>query len=651
MMDWTDRHCRFFHRLLTRRALIYTEMLTTGAVLNGDRARLLGFDPFEHPVALQLGGCEPAALAQSAHIGEDAGFDEINLNVGCPSDRVQEGRFGACLMAEPALVADGVAAMKAAVRVPVTVKCRIGIDDQDPQETLFGFAAAVKAAGADALVVHARKAWLKGLSPKENRAVPPLDYALVRRLKAAHPDFAIMLNGGIASLEQAQAELGAVDGVMMGRAAYQEPWRLLNVDPLFYGEPAPFASAKEAGVALIPYIERALENGVRLSAITRHVLGLFRAVPGARAFRRHLATEAVKPGAGAAGPGRGARPGAGQQTGHGAHGCLTYRLLGQKVLGHSLGEIALLAGWIAGAGILVGILAGLFGIGGGAIIVPVLYEVFRALGVPEDVRMQLCIGTSLAIIVPTTVSSYLGHKKKGAAIANVVRIWALPAVVGVAIGSVAASYAPSALFKIAFIVFASFIATRMLFGSERWSLGKELPGRGLLTLYGFVTGLFSSLVGVSGGAVSNAVLTLYGQPMQRAVATSAGVGVPITIAGTVGYMLAGWRHMAVAAAAVDRLRLADRLRADGAGIELHDALWRAPGTLAAAPPARDRLRHFSGDRGAAVFGEFVLKKLARGNPPFGVRSFLVEILLAAAQCQLDRSTGRRYGCHGEFQGE
>ncbi len=215
------------------------------------------------------------------------------------------------------------------------------------------------------------------------------------------------------------------------------------------------------------------------------------------------------------------------------------------MLGHSLGEIALLAGWIAGAGILVGILAGLFGIGGGAVIVPVLYEVFRALGVPEDVRMQLCIGTSLAIIVPTTVSSYLGHKKKGAAIANVVRIWALPAVVGVAIGSVAASYAPSALFKIAFIVFASFIATRMLFGSERWSLGKELPGRGLLTLYGFVTGLFSSLVGVSGGAVSNAVLTLYGQPMQRAVATSAGVGVPITIAGTVGYMLAGWRHMAV----------------------------------------------------------------------------------------------------------
>jgi len=215
------------------------------------------------------------------------------------------------------------------------------------------------------------------------------------------------------------------------------------------------------------------------------------------------------------------------------------------VLGYPIEQIVLLALWIAGAGVVVGILAGLFGIGGGAVIVPVLYEVFRVLGVPEDVRMQMCIGTSLAIIVPTTVSSYLGHQKKGAAIANVVRLWALPAVVGVAIGSVAASYAPSAVFKIAFVIFAAFIATRMLFGADRWSLGNELPSRGLLTLFGFVTGLFSSLVGVSGGAVSNAVLTLYGQSMQRAVATSAGVGVPITIAGTIGYMIAGWRHMAV----------------------------------------------------------------------------------------------------------
>ena len=300
MMDWTDRHCRLFHRLLTRRALIYTEMLTTGAVLHGDRARLLAFDPFEHPVALQLGGCEPAALAQAARIGADVGYDEINLNIGCPSDRVQEGRFGACLMAEPELVADCVAAMKAAVPVPLTVKCRIGIDEQDPEQALFGFAEAVKAAGTDALIVHARKAWLKGLSPRENREVPPLDYALVRRLKAAHPDLDIVLNGGIASVEQAQAELNSVDGVMMGRAAYQEPWRLLAVDPLLFGEPAPFASAKEAALALIPYIEHQLAEGVRLQAITRHVLGLFRAVPGARTFRRHLAIEAVKPTASAA---------------------------------------------------------------------------------------------------------------------------------------------------------------------------------------------------------------------------------------------------------------------------------------------------------------------------------------------------------------
>jgi tRNA-dihydrouridine synthase A len=298
MMDWTDRHCRFFHRLLTRRALLYTEMLTSGAVLHGDRERLLSFDPFEHPVALQLGGSDPQALAQAARIGEDFGYDEINLNVGCPSDRVQEGRFGACLMAEPVLVADCVAAMKAAVSIPVTVKCRIGIDEQDPHEALFSFAEAMTAAGTDALIVHARKAWLKGLSPRENRDVPPLDYPLVRRLKAVHPELEIVLNGGIASLEQAQAELGQLDGVMMGRAAYQEPWRLLAVDPLLFGEPASFASRNEAALALIPYIERELAKGVQLHAITRHVLGLFRAVPGARAFRRHLATEAVKPGAG-----------------------------------------------------------------------------------------------------------------------------------------------------------------------------------------------------------------------------------------------------------------------------------------------------------------------------------------------------------------
>jgi tRNA-dihydrouridine synthase A len=300
MMEWTDRHCRFFHRLLTRRALLYSEMITTGAVIHGDRARLLACDPAEQPAALQLGGSDPRALAESAAIGEGFGYVEINLNVGCPSDRVQEGRFGACLMAEPALVGDCVAAMKAKVRVPVTVKCRIGIDEQDPEESLEALTAAVERAGVDALIVHARKAWLTGLSPRENRDVPPLDYDRVYRLKAEHPSLPIILNGGIATIDQTARHLEHVDGVMMGRAAYQEPWRLLAVDPQLFGVPAPFPDPKSAAAALIPYIEREFARGVRLHAITRHVLGLFRGVPGARAFRRHLATEAVKAGADAA---------------------------------------------------------------------------------------------------------------------------------------------------------------------------------------------------------------------------------------------------------------------------------------------------------------------------------------------------------------
>ena len=299
MMEWTDRHCRFFHRMLTRRALLYTEMLTTGAMLHGDRGRLLRYDAAEHPVALQLGGCEPAALAACARIGADLGFDEINLNAGCPSDRVQDGRFGACLMAEPQRVGDCVAAMKAAVRIPVTVKCRIGIDEQDPEVALEMFAQAVERAGADALIVHARKAWLNGLSPKENREVPPLDYDRVYRLKAAHPRLTVVLNGGVGNLDAALAHCRHVDGVMMGRAAYQEPWRLLAVDPLFFGEAAPFASPRAAAAALVPYIERELAQGMRLHAITRHLHGLFRAVPGARAFRRALANAAASPKSGA----------------------------------------------------------------------------------------------------------------------------------------------------------------------------------------------------------------------------------------------------------------------------------------------------------------------------------------------------------------
>jgi tRNA-dihydrouridine synthase A len=297
MLDWTDRHCRYFHRLLTRRALLYTEMVTTAAILHGDRVRLLGFDPAEHPVAVQLGGSDPRALAECARICADFGYDEINLNVGCPSDRVQDGRFGACLMAEPALVGDCVATMKAAVAVPVTVKCRIGIDDQDPETALNMLADAVVAAGVDAMIVHARKAWLQGLSPRENRDVPPLDYERVYRLKRARPVLPVILNGGVGTLEEVATHLDHVDGVMMGRAAYQEPWRLIAVDPLLFGEDSPLPALEAAAAALVPYIEREIGKGVRLAAITRHVLGLFHGVPGARAFRRHLATQAVKPGA------------------------------------------------------------------------------------------------------------------------------------------------------------------------------------------------------------------------------------------------------------------------------------------------------------------------------------------------------------------
>jgi tRNA-dihydrouridine synthase A len=298
MMDWTDRHCRVFHRHLTRHARLYTEMLTSGAIIHGDRARLLGFDQSEHPLALQLGGSDPGDLAMSAKIGEDFGYDEINLNVGCPSDRVKDGRFGACLMAEPELVASCVDAMKRAVKIPVTVKCRIGIDEQDPEVSLDALARGVIAAGADVLIVHARKAWLNGLSPKENRDIPPLDHNRVYRLKAALPNVPIIINGGIGSLEEAKAHLAHVDGVMLGRAAYQEPWRLLNVDPLLFGETPPHATMKDALEAMLPYIERTLSRGTRLHAITRHFVGAFHAVPGARAFRRHLAEQGVKPGAG-----------------------------------------------------------------------------------------------------------------------------------------------------------------------------------------------------------------------------------------------------------------------------------------------------------------------------------------------------------------
>jgi len=296
MMDWTDRHCRMLHRLLSARARLYTEMVTADAVLRGNRERLLGFDHREHPVALQLGGAEPLKLAEAARIGADFGYDEINLNVGCPSDRVQSGRFGACLMREPALVGECVAAMRAAVSIPVTVKCRIGVDDQDPERALRETIAACRAAGARVFVVHARKAWLDGLSPKENRERPPLDYELVYRVKRENPDLTIVVNGGIATLDEAEAHLRHADGVMLGRAAYHTPAILADVDARFFGgETKDVDGAVEA---YLDYVSAQLAKGARLNTMTRHMLGLFNGRPGARLFRRHLSENATRPGAG-----------------------------------------------------------------------------------------------------------------------------------------------------------------------------------------------------------------------------------------------------------------------------------------------------------------------------------------------------------------
>lgn len=288
MMDWTDRHCRVFHRRLTKHALLYSEMVTADAVIHGDRERLLGFSPEEHPLALQLGGSDPAKLAKAARIGADWGYDEINLNVGCPSDRVQEGRFGACLMAEPELVAACVSAMRDSQSVPVTVKCRIGIDDQDAESDLQRFIDFVAAAGCQTFVVHARKAWLKGLSPKENREIPPLDYQRVHRLKARRPDLTIIINGGITTIEEAQLHLRHVDGVMLGRAAYQNPYLLADVDRAIFGVSAPATTRGEILTELLPYVARHIAGGGRLSNITRHVLGLYHGQPHGRGFRRVL---------------------------------------------------------------------------------------------------------------------------------------------------------------------------------------------------------------------------------------------------------------------------------------------------------------------------------------------------------------------------
>ncbi len=298
MMDWTDRHDRVFLRLISRRVLLYTEMIPLGAILHGDRDRFLGFDAREHPLALQLGGAEPAALAESARIATDYGYDEINLNVGCPSGRVQHARFGACLMAAPALVGSCVAAMAAAARIPVTVKCRIGIDERDSFEELCEFTRAVADGGCRTLIVHARKAWLSGLSPKQNREVPPLRYDRVYRLKETFPALQVIVNGGITSLDQAERHLAHVDGVMIGRAAYQNPYILAGADRRFFGDQQVPPSREAVVRAYLPYVETQRARGVPLKSITRHMLGLFNGLPGARAWRRHLSEAAHRPGAG-----------------------------------------------------------------------------------------------------------------------------------------------------------------------------------------------------------------------------------------------------------------------------------------------------------------------------------------------------------------
>lgn len=298
MMDYTDRHDRYFLRLISRHILLYSEMVTTQAILHGDCDHLLAYHPSEHPLALQLGGSQPEALARCAAIGEQYGYDEINLNVGCPSDRVRSGRFGACLMAEPALVARCVAAMAAAVAVPVTVKTRIGIDRRDSYEALADFIATVAEAGCRRFIVHARKAWLQGLSPKQNREIPPLRYEVVYRLKQDFPHLEVVINGGITDLGQAEDHLRHVDGVMIGRAAYHDPYLLAEVDRRFYHDSASPKTRHQIVYELIPYVEEQLRQGLPLNRITRHILGLFHGVPGARAWRRYLSERACRPGAG-----------------------------------------------------------------------------------------------------------------------------------------------------------------------------------------------------------------------------------------------------------------------------------------------------------------------------------------------------------------
>ena len=298
MLEWTDRHFRYFLRLISRHTFLYTEMITTGAILRGERERLLRYDRSEHPIALQLGGSDPVDLAASARIAEDFGYDEVNLNIGCPSDRVQNGRFGVCLMAEPKLVAECVSAIRGTVSIPVTVKTRIGIDERDSYEELTHFIRAVAGAGCGTFIIHARKAWLKGLSPKENREIPPLRYDVARQIKRDFPDLEIVLNGGVMTLEETKAHLRDFDGVMIGRAAYHNPYLLAEADRVLFGDPHPVPTRLEVLEAFLPYVESELANGMRLQGISRHILGLFHGAPGGRQWRRHISENAFKTGAG-----------------------------------------------------------------------------------------------------------------------------------------------------------------------------------------------------------------------------------------------------------------------------------------------------------------------------------------------------------------
>ena len=478
------------------------------------------------------------------------------MNVGCPSDRVQSGRFGACLMAEPALVAECLAAMRAAVSVPVTVKCRIGIDDQDPEDALPRFIETVAGAGVTTIIIHARKAWLAGLSPKENREIPPLDPALVHEMKRVFPHLTIVLNGGVADLAEARAHLAFVDGVMLGRAAYQHPAMLLDTDAEIFGEPVPSLTRAEAVRAMLAYIEHECISGTPLSAITRHMLGLYQGVPRAKQWRRMLTEDARRPGAGpetvlaalslvdeAEPPERGPRrlwPRLSHQArlavrGHHQPDDLMH-------MDYSFATLWPFALGLVFSGVCAGVLAGLLGVGGGIVIVPVLYHVFTALGIDESVRMHLAVATSLAVIIPTSIRSLRAHAKRKAVDFDLLKRWAPTVFICTLIGSVLAGFASGKELTAIFATAALVVAAWLAFGKDEWRIAPSLPkGGGSVVLAGSIGGL-SALMGIGGGTFAVPAMTLFGYPIHRAVATSSGLGLIISVPGTIGYIISGWGH-------------------------------------------------------------------------------------------------------------